>query len=229
MNPKREPALSRGGPAPSGKAVPEEQALSQVVSSPEPVESKSLKSPPPAPRIKIPYPYFHLSVGLILTLTLLAGLIFASRQLSSLSHQTQQARAQLMVVKEKDLSLKKLDQDLQSVDSEALLISQGLPDEEGIVDFVKEFRKISQGLALKAFAFETDQPNLDSANNLFIDFDAELEGNLNDLEKFLSNLIKLPYLIRLRLADFSGIDQDSAILVINARIFVNDPFFLSQP
>lgn len=185
------------------------------------------KTPAPTtlPVQKVFYPYLHLGVGIILTLVILGGIFFTSAKLADLAGKTEISRSQLTAIRDRGLSLQKLFQDLQSVAVEAEIINQALPDEAGVVSFVKKFREISADVLLDVFNFQTDQPVLDEAGNAYIDFDVELKGPFANLKNFLTRLVKMPYLIKLQVADIASADQEEAIMVVTARIYVNEVFF----
>ena len=176
-------------------------------------------------KTRIPYPYYHLGIGLFLTVLIVGGIIYTSRKLVNLAQETEMSRSQLTAMRDRDLSLKKLSQDLQLVAREEEIISQALPDEAGVINFVREFRKISHDVSLGVFNFQTDQPIVDELGNAYIDFSVELRGSFVNLKNFLTRLVNLPYLIKLQLVDIAGADQEEAIMVVSARIYVNDVFF----
>lgn len=169
--------------------------------------------------------YLPLVIGFIFTLLLLVGIIFSYQKLTNLSQQAEQSRGQMLALEDRELSLKKLSLDFQSVQSEITVIDQALPDEQGIVDFVKQFREITQDVSVEVFSFQTDQPNTDSAGNYFLDFNVELRGSFENLRIFLTKLIGLPYLIKLQIVDIDQTILEEPKMVINARILVNNPFF----
>ncbi len=176
-------------------------------------------------RLKLPFPYFHLSIAFIFSLLFLGGIIFASDKLTSLSQEAEQSRSQLVALRELELSLKKLSQDLQSVEKEMVVINQALPNEETIIQFVKEFRAIGQDASIETFNFETDQPKKDKAGNFYIGFNVKLKGSFAVVKNFLISLVKLPYLVKLDLVDIEKAGEEEAQMILRAKIFVADSFF----
>jgi Tfp pilus assembly protein PilO len=171
------------------------------------------------------YPYLHLSLGAFFTLIFVAGSIFLANQLTDLSRRTELSRSQLMALGDREISLKKLVEDTSLLEPEIAVIEKALPSEEGVVSFVKEFKQIGRSVSVSAFKFETDQPSIDERENAYIDLIIELAGSLENTKIFLNDLIGLPYLIKLKIVDISGSNQEELSTVVKARIFVNNPFF----
>jgi len=176
-------------------------------------------------KVKIPYPYLHFSIAFLFSLALLVGITSTFGKLIDLAQETERNRGQMVALKERETALLKVSQDLDAVEHEISIIDQSLPDEEGIVRFIRDFRRITQEVSIKTFNFETDQPNFGEVGNPYIDFGAELTGRFDNLKNFLAKLVDLPFIVRLQIVDISDIDGEESQMVIGARIFVNDPFF----
>jgi Tfp pilus assembly protein PilO len=229
-----EKAKSQGGVEPgSGERKPAAKSpvgdMGKAEVQPEAKKAKKkIRKEGLSQKLKIPFPYLHLSVAFVFTILFLVGIAFILGQLNSLSLKVEQSRGQLAALEEHEFNLKKLSQDLRSAQSEIAVIDQSLPDEEGIVEFVKKFKGISQNVSIEAFNFETEQPVVDETGNAYIDFTVELKGKFEDLKNFLIELVKLPYLTQLKIVDLDGADQEESKMVIRARIFVDQPFFLEK-
>jgi len=180
------------------------------------------------PIFGIPYYYFYLAIGFVFTFLLLGGTIFISGKLSFLSGEVEQKKSQLIALQERDLSFKRLKRDLLLVEEEAKIINQSLPDEEGIILFIREVKKIGQEVSFEVFDFETDQPVTDGQGNAYIGFGMEAKGELNRLTVFLERLVKLPFLIRLQMIDINSVSPDESQMIIKAKIYVDQPFFRGE-
>lgn len=176
-------------------------------------------------RLKIPFPHFHLSIAIVFSLLFLGGIVFTSDKLNSLSQEAEQSRSQLTALRELELSLKELSQNLQSVEKEIAIINQALPNEKTIIQFIKEFKEIDESVSIETFNFETDQPNKDKAGNFYIDLSVKLKGDFTALKDFLVKFVKLSYLVKLELVDIEKAGGGEAQMILKARIFVDDSFF----
>jgi Tfp pilus assembly protein PilO len=207
----------------SGKKVEEvEKAGKEAEKKKAETKSKKAKK---EKKVKIPYPYLHFSIAFLFSLALLVGIVSVSQKLIDLAQETERNRGQMIALRERETALLKVGQDLDSVEGEISIIDQSLPNEEGIVRFVRDFRRITQEVSVKTFNFETDQPNFSEVGNPYIDFSAELTGRFDNLKNFLANLVSLPFIVKLQIVDISDVDREESQMVIGARIFVNDPFF----
>ncbi|MBN1262891.1 MAG: type 4a pilus biogenesis protein PilO [Candidatus Pacebacteria bacterium] len=174
------------------------------------------------------YPWLHLSLAVFFSALFLGGTFWLIGRLSSFGSQAEISRSQLIALKEQETSLKVISQNFSLVAEETEIIENSLPDEAGIVRFVKELKGISRDVSLSVFQFATDQPILDELGRSYIDFSLEAKGGFANLRRFLTDLAGLPYLLKLSLIDFSKTDQEETEMILHARIFVNTPFFQGE-
>lgn len=173
----------------------------------------------------ISFPYFHISSGILLTIILIGGIFFSYTKLNQFTENARQSRSQLVAFQEKQTDLQQLAQNLASVESEAKIIDQSFPDEEGVVGFIRLLKAISSNVSLNVFDFVNDQPVADQAGQFYIDFNLEVAGSYENVELFLFRFINFPYLIDIKLIDLTGVESDDSRLILSARLYVNPSFF----
>lgn len=169
--------------------------------------------------------YWRLAVAGVLGLVLVGGIFFSAGQLKHLVVEVEKKRGQMVALQQKEENLKLLSFSLDSLKEEALLIRTALPDEKAVVDFIKKIEDFGRGISVGNFIFESDQPQLDQEGNSFIEWTIEVTGPVVELERFLTDLLNLPILIRPRLIDIDDMDKEISKLIFTARLYVEADFF----
>lgn len=182
---------------------------------------------------KVPEPfsppnlYLRLGIAGVLGLILVGGIFFSAGRLKVLVAEIEKKRGQMVALQQKEENLRLLSVVLDSVKKETPLIEGALPDERGVVDFIKTVEDLGKEVNIESFSFESDRPQFDREGNSYIEWTIETSAPLAQLETFLEKLLALPLLIKPKLIDIDKIDEELGKLIFRGWLYVN-PNFLSR-
>lgn len=203
------------------KKVKEQEEIKEIAKKKEKrVVKKKVKRP-----FSVPNLYWRLAVAGILSLILIGGIFFASGKLKTIVSEIEKRRGQLVALQEKEESLRLLALSLDSAKEEISLVMSALPNEKGVVDFVKQIGHLGDKVAIESLNFESDQPRFDQEGNSYIEWTIEASGSLADVEEFLTRIMNLPILIRPKVIDIDKMDEETSRLVFRAWLYVDPNFF----
>lgn len=184
------------------------------------VIEKKIKRP-----FSVPNLYWRLAIAGVLSLILTGGIFFSSAKLKAQVSEVEKKRGQMVALQEKEESLRLLSLTLNSLKEEIPIVEKALPNERGVVDFIKEVGILGEKVMIESLSFGTDQPQLDQAGNSYIEWTIQASGSLTDLEEFLEKILSLPILIRPKVIDVDNVNEETSKLVFRAWLYVNPNFF----
>ena len=173
----------------------------------------------------VPNLYWRLALAGVLSLILIGGIFFSSAKLNTLVLEIEKKRGQMVALQEKEESLRLLSVVLGSLQEEIPIVEKALPNERGVVDFIKEVGNLSGKVTIESLSFQSDQPQLDQEGNSYIEWTIEASGTLADLEEFSEKILNLPILIRPKVIDIDNMDEETSKLVLRAWLYVDPNFF----
>lgn len=173
----------------------------------------------------VPNLYWRLAVAGVLGLVLVGGIFFSSAKLKTSVSEIEKKRGQMVALQEREESLRLLAFELDTVKGEMSLVENVLPNEEGIVDFIKDIESLGEKVEIGKLSFESDQPQSDRLGRSYIEWTIEARGSLDNLEDFLEKLLSLPILIRSKVIDIDKMDEETSKLVFRAWLYVDPNFF----
>lgn len=189
---------------------------------------KKIKPVKKKKKSKVPNLYWRFAIAGFLIPLLIGGIAFSLNKLKGLVTEVEQKRGQMVAYSEREASFKNLSLDLDSVKEEIALLENGLPNEEGVIDFLEKVVELEKKneVEIKALGFSNDLPRLDKNENNYIELIVEASGSVVNLEKFLGNFLNLPILVKTKTVDVSKMDEEPSKMVFRAWLYVDPDFFL---
>ena len=162
----------------------------------------------------------HLLVGfinlvlIIVTFLILSNLSTKAADLKKIKNDELDAMASTKV-QPSDLEIKS---NTEKIDK----LNALFPNESGLVNFVKEIEKLKTGGIIKGISFVSQEPVRDKTKYLGIPFVIEAEGSWEQIDASLSEIQKLPFLIRAVTVEVNVTEEKLVNLKYGGFIYVDE-------
>lgn len=173
---------------------------------------------------------WRLVFGGVFGLAFVVGAFYAHNQLEAFVGQIEEKRSQWVALSERDISLRRLSQDLAKVEGQTALIANAFPDEQAMIEFFNqvELLEAKAEVTVTAFSFTDDVPRTDEAGNHYLDFSMEVIGEVPNLVAFFENIFNLPILMKARTVSFEGLAASDCRLLFQSRVYVDSNFYAKK-